>query len=535
MGVICYEFLFGYPPFHGDSPEQVFENILSREIDWHESEVEISAEARDFMERLLCPAPEQRLGFNGADEVKNHPFFQDINWETLLSERPAFVPAPAGIEDTDYFDVRGAKMGSFKEDIPELKDVQSIAQALSKKESLAPPRSASLELRPRQEEPATTLPALSVDTNIIDNNSTPRAHTPKHHEPDEDFKTTESAKDETGADFGTFAFINLPVLEKANNDMIKKLRSDNAFASAGGSSMSSSISEFSSEAPGTPGSNGNQTTTAASISKNKHRSMTALIGTPPLRFDGKNYFSYSPKGSPGSSGSTGTSNSQNQGGPSTPQEGIEYQPQRSSSVPVAFGESSKDGMSPTELTPASRRSSMPLRPRTHSASTTDIHPFSIPGSGVASPTSPNVPTNKNLPQIGSTRDRRSGSMSSNSGLRSSRHSLKATATLRSTAKGGAAAAAARKTNRTRDCLVVDDNPISAKILETILTRLNCRCVIMRNGGEAIRCAMGSVKFDIIFMDIRMPISKSLKSPQCYYFYTHHGTFFNFHETNRLFF
>jgi len=457
------------------------------------------------MERLLCPVPEQRLGFNGADEVKDHPFFQDINWETLLSERPAFVPAPAGVEDTDYFDVRGAKMGSFKEDIPELKDVQSIAQALSKKESLAPPPRDSPEFRPRQEEPATTPPALTVDTNVIDNNSTPRAHTPKHHEPDEDSKTADSAKDETGADFGTFAFINLPVLEKANNDMIRKLRSDNAFASASGSSLSSSISEFSSETPGTPGSNGNQAT-AASISKNKHRSMTALISTPPLRFDGKNYFSYSPKGSPGSSGSAGTSNSQNQGGASTPQEGSEYHPQRSSSVPVTFGESSKDGMSPTELTPVSRRSSMPLRPRTHSASNADIHPFAFPGSSVASPTSSTGPTNKNLPQVGSTRDRRSGSMSSNSGLRSSRHSLKATATLRSTAKGGAAAAA-RKTNRTRDCLIVDDNPISAKILETILTRLNCRCVIMRNGGEAIRCAMGTVKFDIIFMDIRMPISK----------------------------
>ncbi|KAG0047963.1 hypothetical protein BGZ83_007078 [Gryganskiella cystojenkinii] len=517
LGVICYEFLFGYPPFHGDSPEQVFENILSREIDWHESEVEISPEARDFMERLLCPVPEQRLGFNGADEVKEHPFFQEIDWETLLTERPAFVPAPANVEDTDYFDVRGAKMGSFKEDIPELRDVQSIAQALGKRETLTPALTDSPEVVPRQEEASSTPPPLSVDTNMLDNNPTPRAHTPHHgrqeHHEDES-KSNESAKDETGADFGTFAFINLPVLEKANNDMIRKLRSDNAFASASGSSMSSSISEFSSETPGTPGSNDNQKqSSAASIAKSKHRSMTALVGTPPLRFEGKNYFSYSPRGSPGSSGSAGTNNSQMQGstpgGASTPQEGNEPQPQRSSSVPVAFEGPKEGGGSPSEHPPASRRSSMPLRPRTHSASNTDIHPFVIPGvtgnnsSNAASPTSPNVPTNKNLP--GSTRDRRSGSMSSNSGLRSSRHSLKATATLRSTTNKGAAAAGVRKTNRTRDCLIVDDNPISAKILETILTRLNCRCVIMRNGAEAIRCAMGSVKFDVIFMDIRMPI------------------------------
>ncbi|KAK3846784.1 MAG: kinase response regulator receiver domain-containing protein [Linnemannia gamsii] len=401
LGVICYEFLYGCPPFHGETPEQVFENILSRDIDWMESELEISPEARDFMERLLCSDPEQRLGFNGAEEVKSHPFFKDINWDTLLSERPAFVPAPADIEDTEYFDVRGAKMGSFKEDIPDVNQTRT-----------QPPT-------PGDSDEASTTEAAASLTAL------------------------ESANDETGADFGTFAFINLPVLEKANNDMIRKLRSDNAFGSNGSNSLSSSISEFSAETPGTPSStsNNNMGNSSSNITKNKHRSMNALINTPPLRFDGKNYFSYSPKGSPSSSGSAGTVNSQLQGSGGTIQEGGEYHPQRSASVPVAFGDdSSKDGSSPSETTQTSRRASMPLRPRTHSTGHTDIHPFVIPN-----------------------------------------------------------------TSRTRDCLVVDDNPISAKILETILTRLNCRCVVMRNGAEAIRCAMGSVKFDVIFMDIRMPI------------------------------
>jgi CheY-like chemotaxis protein len=464
-----------------------------------ESELELSPEARDFMERLLCTDPEQRLGFNGAEEVKNHPFFKDINWDTLLSERPAFVPAPADIEDTEYFDVRGAKMGSFKEDIPELKDMQAMANDLSKRDSLnqagtQPPTPGATE---ESASTAATTP-LTVDTHSLDTATTPRAHSPSHTSNDDPvLKALESAKDETGADFGTFAFINLPVLEKANNDVIRKLRSDNAFGSNGGSSLSSSISEFSAETPGTPSSSGNMS--SSNITKNKHRSMNALISTPPLRFDGKNYFSYSPKGSPSPNGSL-------QGNGTIPEGSGEYHPQRSASVPVAFGEdSSKEGGSPSETTQAIRRASMPLRPRTHSTGNTDIHPFVIPN--VSSPTSPIGP--KNLPQVSHTRDRRSGSTSSGSGLRSSRHSLKATATLRSTAKG-----AIRKTSRTRDCLVVDDNPISAKILETILTRLNCRCVVMRNGAEAIRCAMGSVKFDVIFMDIRMPISKLFRLCFC---------------------
>lgn len=474
----------------------MFENILNRDIDWHESELEISPDARDFMERLMCTDVEKRLGANGADEVKNHPFFKEINWETLLSERPAFVPAPADIEDTDYFDVRGAKMGSFKEDVPDLKDIQALVSAQAKRDNAvaaATTTTATLVESPSASEDITLTGGapLNINTDPVEAGATPRAHSPTHS--GDASKLPDSAKDEsTGADFGTFAFINLPVLEKANNDVIKKLRSDNVYASNGSSSMSSSISEFSAETPGTPGS--------TNITKSKHRSMTALTNTPPLRFEGKNYFSYSPKGSPSSSGSGGALNNQTQGSStSTPQEGIEYLPQRSASVPVAFGDdTSKDEMAVADR-PPSRRSSMPLRPRTHSTGNTDIHPFVIPST--ASPTSP-IPPTKNLPQVTHTRDRRSGSASSSTGMRSSRHSLKATATLRSTTKG-----AIRKTSRTRDCLVVDDNPISAKILETILTRLNCRCVVMRNGAEAIRCAMGSVKFDIIFMDIRMPISK----------------------------
>ncbi|KAF9437362.1 hypothetical protein BGZ76_001030 [Entomortierella beljakovae] len=502
LGVICYEFLYGCPPFHGDTPEQVFENILSRDIDWHEAEpdLDVSPEAHDFMERLLCYDPQLRLGANGAEEVKNHPFFKEINWDTLLSEKPAFVPDPADIEDTDYFDMRGAKMSLFNEDIPELKDVEAMANALAKRNSATLNK---LDIQPsavlESTETATTPSSLSVDTNTIDNTVTPRAHTPFNGSEATTEKQPNTAKEEPGADFGTFAFINLPVLEKANNDVIRKLKGDSAFASNGGNSLSSSVSELSAETPGTPGSNGYMSS-SSSITRSKHRSMTALTNTPPLRFEGKNYFSYSPKGSPSSSGSAGVGSSQpTQGGGSTPQEGVEYHPQRSASVPVAFGEAaSKEGISPIDHPHTSRRSSMPLRPRTHSTGQTDIHPLVIPGT--ASPTSP-IGNIKSIPSVPEhTRERRSGSTSSGCGLRSSRHSLKATATLRSTAKG-----VIRRTNKPRDCLVVDDNPISAKILETILIRLNCRCVVVRNGAEAIRCAMGSIKFDVIFMDIRMPI------------------------------
>ena len=33
-----------------------------------------------------------RLGVNGADEVKRHPFFKGINWNNMKSHNPPFIP-----------------------------------------------------------------------------------------------------------------------------------------------------------------------------------------------------------------------------------------------------------------------------------------------------------------------------------------------------------------------------------------------------------------------------------------------------------
>ncbi|KAJ1948495.1 rim15, signal transduction response regulator, partial [Linderina macrospora] len=164
LGVICYEFLFGVPPFHDETPEKVFQNILSADLDFYDEMreqlkqekreerrlreehrkqaiaagipvedededddeddddvgiPEISPEARSFITRLLTHDPKRRLGYNGADEVRNHPFFQSIDWDTILDTQPAFVPQVDDIEDTEYFDTRGATFDdSHKEEDP---------------------------------------------------------------------------------------------------------------------------------------------------------------------------------------------------------------------------------------------------------------------------------------------------------------------------------------------------------------------------------------------------------------------------------
>ncbi|KAK3109219.1 rim15, signal transduction response regulator [Teratosphaeriaceae sp. CCFEE 6253] len=131
IGCILFEFLYGRPPFNADTPEEVFQNILARNIHWSEDEEEsgISEEAKDLMDRLMTLDPKDRLGSNkhdkyanGGEEIKAHPWFADINWETIREDDASFVPMSENPEDTEYFDARGASMQSFA---PEFQDEQS--------------------------------------------------------------------------------------------------------------------------------------------------------------------------------------------------------------------------------------------------------------------------------------------------------------------------------------------------------------------------------------------------------------------------
>jgi serine/threonine protein kinase len=95
FGCIFYEFLFTFPPFNAKTRDEVRQNILGHpetyKIEFPEigdDEGCLSYAAKDLLDKLLEPDPSKRLGVNGAQEVKNHPYFKDIKWDTLRKQTP---------------------------------------------------------------------------------------------------------------------------------------------------------------------------------------------------------------------------------------------------------------------------------------------------------------------------------------------------------------------------------------------------------------------------------------------------------------
>jgi hypothetical protein len=78
IGCVMYELLSGYPPHYSEKINIVFERISSAKVKFHENFDPI---AKDLLEKLLNKSPTSRPGFT---EIKNHGFFEGVNWEALM-------------------------------------------------------------------------------------------------------------------------------------------------------------------------------------------------------------------------------------------------------------------------------------------------------------------------------------------------------------------------------------------------------------------------------------------------------------------
>lgn len=90
---MLYEMLTGLPPYYDENTNEMYRKILSEPLHFPGPDI-VPPAAKDLLTRLLDRRPEQRLGANGASEIKAHQFFHSIDWRKLLQRKyePTFKP-----------------------------------------------------------------------------------------------------------------------------------------------------------------------------------------------------------------------------------------------------------------------------------------------------------------------------------------------------------------------------------------------------------------------------------------------------------
>ena len=503
LGCILFEFLFGYPPFHADTPDQVFENILARKIDWPDDEElsAVSEEARDLMKKLMTINPKERLGANmtekhksGGEEIRQHPFFDGVQWETLLEAEAQFIPAPSNPEDTEYFDARGATLHTFAE---EMEDQGSSPAAT-----------------PGADYPDRPHDALSRVRSQVNSSSSKRGlmplHIPAHVRDGRSRRLSEPVATD---DFGNFAFKNLPVLQKANNDVLQKLlestqkpsRSSVSTQSPGPNSASPSLegsplipmplkrARSTNKAINRPASPSNLAQPTESPNRPSNPTSPLLVSFS----TGQNH----ERRKTSSTSSTLSHQSSN-----SLQPGQFFDPPR---LPVGF--SATSALSNTSSPIKSNRNSlvMPITsperstnlPRPHSIHTAPRTRSQTVGSQEGDlPQPPAKPFhNKRQSQVFDM----SPSSSDNEDPRA-KALLRVQRRRQSSRRMSQIMLTEGPTFRPLDVLVCEDHPVSRMVMERLLEKLRCRTISVTNGSEAARYAMSEVQFDIIMMEFRLP-------------------------------
>ena len=116
FGILIYEMLYGKTPFFSMDKDRMYDLIttggisyptyLNLEDNEESLEYNVSEEAKDLINKLLEKDPGARLGREGLEEIKNHPFFYYVNFDEIQKKRikALFKPDINSEDLTNNFD-----------------------------------------------------------------------------------------------------------------------------------------------------------------------------------------------------------------------------------------------------------------------------------------------------------------------------------------------------------------------------------------------------------------------------------------------
>ena len=104
VGCIFFEMLVGYAPFCSEETNKVCYKV----INWQKylkipDDIVVSKEAEDLINRMINNS-NKRLGRNGIEEIKAHPFFKGLDWDNIRNMKAPFIPEIKNDYDTKYFE-----------------------------------------------------------------------------------------------------------------------------------------------------------------------------------------------------------------------------------------------------------------------------------------------------------------------------------------------------------------------------------------------------------------------------------------------